>query len=27
MGYEKVHSLGGGLKNWQDANLPLEKTA
>lgn len=27
MGYEKVHSLGGGLKNWQDANLPLEKIA
>ena len=27
MGYEKVHSLGGGLKNWHDANLPLEKTA
>jgi rhodanese-related sulfurtransferase len=27
MGYEQVHSLGGGLKNWQDANLPLEKTA
>ncbi len=27
MGYEKVHSLGGGLKNWQDASLPLEKTA
>ena len=27
MGYEKVHSLGGGLKNWQDANLTLEKTA
>ncbi|MFM7698084.1 MAG: rhodanese-like domain-containing protein [Limnohabitans sp.] len=26
MGYERVHSLGGGLKNWQDANLPLEKT-
>lgn len=26
MGYEKAHSLGGGLKNWQDANLPLEKT-
>ena len=26
MGYEQVHSLGGGLKNWQDANLPLEKT-
>ena len=26
LGYEQVHSLGGGLKNWQDANLPLEKT-
>ena len=27
LGYEQVHSLGGGLKIWQDANLPLEKTA
>ena len=25
LGYENVHSLGGGLKIWQDANLPLEK--
>jgi rhodanese-related sulfurtransferase len=24
-GYEQAHSLGGGLKIWQDANLPLEK--
>lgn len=27
LGYEQVHSLGGGLKNWQEANLPLEKKA
>jgi len=27
LGYEQVHSLGGGLKIWQEANLPLEKTA
>jgi rhodanese-related sulfurtransferase len=27
MGYEQVHSLGGGVRNWQEANLPLEKTA
>ena len=25
LGYENVHSLGGGLKIWQEANLPLEK--
>ena len=25
LGYENVHSLGGGIKIWQDANLPLEK--
>ena len=24
-GYENAHSLGGGLKIWQEANLPLEK--
>ncbi|CAN1535069.1 PspE Rhodanese-related sulfurtransferase [Burkholderiaceae bacterium] len=24
-GFEQAHSLGGGLKIWQDANLPLEK--
>ena len=24
-GYEQAHSLGGGLKIWQEANLPLEK--
>ncbi|MEY4676161.1 MAG: hypothetical protein RLZZ470_668 [Pseudomonadota bacterium] len=25
LGYEQAHSLGGGLKIWQEANLPLEK--
>lgn len=25
LGYENVHSLGGGLRIWQEANLPLEK--
>ena len=25
LGYENAHSLGGGLKIWQEANLPLEK--
>lgn len=24
-GYEQAHSLGGGVKIWQEANLPLEK--
>lgn len=25
LGYEHVQALGGGLKAWKDANLPLEK--
>ena len=25
LGYEKAQSLGGGLKSWRDANLPIEK--
>ena len=25
LGYEQVQALGGGLKAWKDANLPLEK--
>ena len=25
MGYENAQSLGGGLKAWRDANLPVEK--
>lgn len=25
LGYEQAQSLGGGLKAWKDANLPLEK--
>ena len=25
LGYEQAASLGGGLKSWRDANLPLEK--
>ncbi len=25
LGYEKVHSLGGGLAAWKSAGLPLEK--
>ncbi len=25
LGYEQAHALGGGLKAWKDANLPLEK--
>jgi len=25
LGYEKVHSLQGGLKAWKEANLPLAK--
>jgi rhodanese-related sulfurtransferase len=26
LGYEKVHSLQGGLQAWKDANLPVEKS-
>ncbi len=26
LGYEQAQSLGGGLKSWKDANLPVEKT-
>jgi len=25
LGYEQAQALGGGLKAWKDANLPLEK--
>ena len=25
LGYEQVQTLGGGLKAWKDANLPIEK--
>ena len=25
LGYEKVHSLQGGLKAWKEANLPVTK--
>ena len=25
LGYEKAQVLGGGLKAWKDANLPIEK--
>ena len=25
LGYEKVHSLQGGLKAWKEANLPVAK--
>ena len=25
LGYEKVHSLNGGLKAWKEANLPVAK--
>ena len=25
LGYEQVQALGGGLKAWKEANLPLEK--
>ena len=25
LGYEKAQALGGGLKSWKDANLPVEK--
>ena len=27
LGYEKAQSLGGGLKAWKEANLPVEKAA
>ena len=26
LGFEQAHSLSGGLKIWQEANLPFEKT-
>ena len=26
LGYEQAQALGGGLKAWKDANLPVEKT-
>jgi rhodanese-related sulfurtransferase len=26
LGFEQAHCLSGGLKIWQEANLPLEKT-
>ena len=26
LGYEQVHSLGGGLGAWKAANLPVEKS-
>ena len=26
MGYDNAHSLQGGLKAWQDAHLPIEKS-
>lgn len=26
-GYEKVHTVAGGLKAWREANLPVEKTS
>ena len=25
LGYQQAQALGGGLKSWKDANLPLEK--
>jgi rhodanese-related sulfurtransferase len=25
LGYEKAQVLGGGMKAWKDANLPVEK--
>lgn len=25
LGYEQAQSLGGGLKGWKEANLPIEK--
>ena len=27
LGYEQVQALGGGLKAWKEANLPIEKAA
>ena len=27
LGFEKARALGGGLKAWRDANLPIEKSA
>lgn len=27
LGYEKAQVLGGGMKSWRDANLPVEKSA
>ena len=27
LGYEQAQALGGGLKAWKDANLPVEKAA
>ena len=26
LGYEQAQALGGGLKAWKDANLPIEKS-
>ncbi|MDB5894434.1 MAG: sulfurtransferase [Rhodoferax sp.] len=26
LGYEQAASIGGGLKTWREANLPVEKT-
>jgi len=26
LGFEQVHSLGGGLGAWKVANLPIEKS-
>jgi rhodanese-related sulfurtransferase len=25
LGYEKAHSLSGGMRAWRDASLPVEK--
>ncbi|RZJ22791.1 MAG: rhodanese-like domain-containing protein, partial [Haliea sp.] len=27
LGYEQAQALGGGLKSWKEANLPVEKTS
>ena len=27
LGYEQVQALGGGLKAWKDANLPVERAS
>lgn len=27
LGFQNVHSLGGGLSAWREANLPVEKSA